>query len=227
MTGWFPRTASSRAARAALTALAAVAATGAAAEDLIDAHDPEAVAHVARGYGSAFIETDEYGDPLIRGRMDGTVYLIYFYGCTDNAACRSIQLRALYPSDADLDTLNQWNRSYRFSVAYRHGGGDVALQYDVNLAYGVTPRNLDDTFDWWRGTMREFATYLDAPAEATYQPYQTTAPLQAAPLPDEAEAAEPASDTAPEADAEERVELPAFLKALVPDLESESPEKNR
>jgi hypothetical protein len=46
--------------------------------------------------------------------------------------------------------VNRWNRDYRFGKAYVDAEGDVILEWDVNLWGGVSPANLDDTFDWWR-----------------------------------------------------------------------------
>ena len=38
-------------------------------------------------------------------------------------------------------------------VFFKHG--DLAVDMDVNLFGGVTRRNLDDTFDWWRVVLDE------------------------------------------------------------------------
>ena len=61
--------------------------------------------------------------------------------------------------------MNAWNRDRRFGKAYIDADGDIAIEMDVNLWGGVTPKNLDDTFDWWRIVLeRAGEVFEDAPA---------------------------------------------------------------
>jgi hypothetical protein len=130
--------------------LALVAAPGA-AEDLVTAGDPGKILEIARGFGSAELETGAEGAPMIRGRMNGKRYSIFFNDCTDGADCGTIQFWTYMAAPPDaLAAVNDWNRDYRFAEAYLDRDGDVSIEMDVNLWGGVSPRNLDDTFDWWR-----------------------------------------------------------------------------
>lgn len=142
-------------------AVAALAATGALAEDLIDATDPNRIVELAKGFGSANLETDTDGSPMITGRMDGTRYVVYFYGCDDGKECDDIQFAASW-SDAKVDPkdINAWNMNKRFAKAYLDDQGDPVIDLSVNIDYGVTVRNLEDTFDWWSIAMREFKSQV-------------------------------------------------------------------
>lgn len=128
------------------------------AADLVDATDPQQVMNLARGYGSANLSTDGVGDPMITGRMDGTRYSIMFYGCSDNRNCKTIRFSSAWATDGQytLEDMNAWNEGYRFGKAYLDDEGDPVLEMNVNLLYGVSRRNLDDTIDWWRVALGQF-----------------------------------------------------------------------
>ena len=139
-----------------------LALTSAQAEELIDGSDPSAVMSVARGYGSATLTTDNQGDPMIEGRIGGKEYAVIFYDCTDNRACKAIQFWAWFqaPSITSAD-MKEWNQSERFGKAYLDSDGDPNIEWDVNLFGGVTYRNLDDNFDWWRLVLEKFGKFVD------------------------------------------------------------------
>ncbi|WP_290702505.1 YbjN domain-containing protein [Amphritea sp.] len=122
------------------------------AADLISADDPDALLNIARGFGSARLTTDSTGDPKISGRMDGTKYGIYFYGCDSNGEkCDEIKFGTAWSMDEriSLKTINEWNRTKKFGVAYLDNDGDPNLDMAVNLDYGVTIQNLEDSFSYW------------------------------------------------------------------------------
>lgn len=146
-----------RLALAAICLTAPLAFHTAQAETLIDGSDPEAIRQIASGYGSATLGTDPDGDPEITGRIEGTRYQVLFYGCTDGKGCKSIQLVAGWTdSPVELTALNAWNADRRFGKAYLDLDGDPAIEMNVNLDFGVTARNLDDTFDYWRYVLSDF-----------------------------------------------------------------------
>lgn len=150
----------------ALTAFSLTA--PATAQTVVDASDPATIMEIARGYGSALMEKDDEGAPLIVGRIDSTRYAVLFYGCEDGVSCKWIQLLAAWnnPGDITLEALNAWNRSTTFGRAYMDEAGDPVLDYVINLDSGVTARNLDDSFDWWRLVLANFIDALDTPPQA-------------------------------------------------------------
>lgn len=125
--------------------------------DIVDATNPETVRDIASGYGSATLDTDNTGDPMIVGRLDGTKYGIYFYGCKEGKKCRSVQFSAGWAgSKVTLEQLDEWNRTTRFGKAYLDKDGDPRLEMDVNLDGGVTRKNFDDWVDWWKVSLKGF-----------------------------------------------------------------------
>lgn len=133
------------------------------AQTLVDGSDAAVIMEIARGYGSALLETDDEGSPMIVGRIDGTRYVVLFYGCREVAGCTSIQLLAGW-TDRDNVTLakvNDWNMSRAFGRAYLDESGDPVLDYIINLERGITSRNLDDSFDWWRVILSDFTEMMD------------------------------------------------------------------
>ena len=131
------------------------------AGDVLDGSDPAAILSIAEGYGSAMLDVDSVGDPMIEGRIDGQAYTVFFYGCEGGKDCSSIQFTTYFagvrPSAA---AVSDWNDENRFGTMYLDSDGDLAVDMDVNLFGGVTRRNLDDTFDWWRVVLDEVRTDL-------------------------------------------------------------------
>ncbi len=132
--------------------------------NLLTGDPADAILPIAQRFGEAEMDVDDLGYPMIVGTIEGLYYFAYYYGCNDDGTgCNSIQLRATWTVDSiSLEHLNEWNRTTRFGKAYVESDGDVALEMEVNLDFGVTPNNLDDTFDWWRIGLIEFAEHLQA-----------------------------------------------------------------
>lgn len=144
---------------ASVAALALLAGGTAAADDgrIITAANPEDIVEIARGFGSAELSKDSQGDPKIIGRIDGTRYFILFYGCDQGRDCDDIQFRTAWSAKSiTLEAINKWNYNKRFAKAYLDKDNDPVLEMPVNIDFGVTRRNIEDTFDWWSIALRDF-----------------------------------------------------------------------
>jgi hypothetical protein len=131
--------------------------------ELLDATDPEEILNIARGFGAATLGIDSVGDPQVTGRIDGNAYTIFFYGCTDGRDCTNLQFSSGWISDdVDLNMINSWNRGTRFARAYLDDEDDPILEMDVNLEFGVSRRNFDDTFMLWAANLDNFAAFIQA-----------------------------------------------------------------
>ena len=131
------------------------------AEPLVDATNPDTLVQLVRGFGSATLEKDDYGDPLITGRINGSKYGVYFYGCEDGRDCNDVQFSAAWAGyDVSMNRINEWNKTKRYGKAYLDDDGDPNIELIVNLKYGVSRDNFDDTIDWWMLTMNEFEKYI-------------------------------------------------------------------
>jgi hypothetical protein len=128
------------------------------AQTLIDATSPEAILDVVRGYGGGTLEKAGDGDPMIRGRINGDAYVLYFYGCKEGAECRSVQFSAAWenPGQVGLAEVNDWNARKRFSKVFLDDENDPVLEMDVNLDFGVTRQNFDDWVDYWQVSLQTF-----------------------------------------------------------------------
>ncbi|MCA0205635.1 YbjN domain-containing protein [Pararhodobacter sp.] len=125
---------------------------------MITGNDVDRIAELARAYGT--IERREDADGVwLRGEMDGIVYTISFLNCNDaHQECTSVQFRAWWESNGahSMDRMNQWNRDRRFSAAYLDANNNATIEWDVNLAGGVTATNFDDSIQWWQAVVRQF-----------------------------------------------------------------------
>lgn len=127
------------------------------AQDIISASDPKAILDIAKGFGRASLEKDKDGDPKIVGRINGKLYQILFFGCTDNEDCDNIQFQAGWSNTKiTLPQINRWNRGKRFGKAYLDADNDPVIEMDVNTDYGITRKNLEDTFDYWVKVLSSF-----------------------------------------------------------------------
>ncbi|MCB1387991.1 MAG: YbjN domain-containing protein [Rhodobacteraceae bacterium] len=125
---------------------------------MITGNDVDRIADLARAYGT--IERRQDNDGVwLRGEMDGIVYSISFLNCDDaHQNCTSVQFRARWNSQGahSMEAMNQWNRDRRFSAAYLDDGDNATIEWDVNLAGGVTAVNFDDSIQWWQVVVRQF-----------------------------------------------------------------------
>lgn len=121
--------------------------------------DVDRVAELARAYGPAERQHhDVEVGPWIDAEVDGIFYTISFLNCENGANCTSLQFRAWWESGGahSIEEMNRWNRERRFSKAYLDINGNATLEFDVNLAGGVTAVNFDDTLQWWQVVTAEF-----------------------------------------------------------------------
>lgn len=133
-------------------------APAASAQSTVDATNTDTILSIARGFGDATLGTDSDGDPKISGRINGTSYTVFFYGCNDSGQqCKDIQFWSYWTArGVTAERLSTWNRDMRWGKSYIDKDGDTVLEMDANLYGGVTRKNLEDTFDWWRVVLTKF-----------------------------------------------------------------------
>ena len=158
------------------------------AQTLVDATDLDSILAIAKDYGTAELEKDSTGDPMVSGTIGPTQYAVFFYGCTDGADCTTIQFMSSYVNTGSVDSelINTWNAEKRFGKAFLDDEGDPVIEMNVNLWSGVSENNLNDTFDWWRVVIESFEEYIgfehatdDAPAAETPVTREAEAPTPA------------------------------------------------
>jgi hypothetical protein len=127
---------------------------------LLDATTPELVVTAIQGFGyKARLTTTKSGKPKIESTISKSNFSIFFNDCNNsNAACKSVQFSMGYAmrNKPSPDAINAWNRDKRWAKAYLDKDGDPFLEMDVNMLGGVSVKNFEDTFDWWRLAITEF-----------------------------------------------------------------------
>ncbi len=126
----------------------------------VRAQDPASVvaAMTKAGY-TVELSKDTVGDPkIVTKTPDGTNFQVFFYNCTDNTDCRTIQFNAGYTeATATYEFINEWNRSQRFGQAYLDKEGDPVLQMDVDLDDGGMSQLLfEDNLQFWTSVISRF-----------------------------------------------------------------------
>ena len=147
---------------AAAASLAAIAAPVSA--QMVSAADPASLVTVlqAKGYQAELTKNDD-GDPMIRSALDGSRFIILFYGCTKNRACQTVQFYAGFASDkkVSIETMNEWNKANRFGRAYIDADKDPVIEMDVDLDDGGMSRALfEDVFEFWEVLVPDFKTVI-------------------------------------------------------------------
>lgn len=125
---------------------------------MVTGNDLDRIQEIAGAYGPVE-RRDENGSAWLRGEMEETVYSISLMNCDDsNSNCTTLQFRAWWESNGahSLEAMNQWNVDRRFSAAYLDDEGNATIEFDVNLAHGVSAINFDDTVQWWEVVLRQF-----------------------------------------------------------------------
>lgn len=149
-----------------LFALGAIAtfALSTTANAAVRAQDPKSVVAALQSAGyKAELTTDSGGDPMIKSSSGGTSFAIFFFGCTDNKDCRTVQFYAGFtdPSNGSLRAMNDWNRDNRFGRAYISDDGSARVEMDVDLDDGGVPEMLFvDNVEFWEIVMSKFEEYV-------------------------------------------------------------------
>jgi hypothetical protein len=63
-------------------------------------------------------------------------------------------------SKANVNTVNEWNKSKRFGRAYIDGDGDPCVELDFDLEGGVTDENIKVWFDTVTAIQRSFRAHV-------------------------------------------------------------------
>jgi hypothetical protein len=149
---------------AAAATLFALLLTGAAhSQTILTAENPDALVSIIQALGfQARLDKDTVGDPLIHSSSGGVDFSIYFYGCTKNKRCQSLQFLAGYDlgEGTTHEVIDRWNEDKRFASAYLDHEDDPFLQMDLNTTGGVTQKNFEETFDLWQSLKGEFEDHI-------------------------------------------------------------------
>lgn len=107
--------------------------------------------------------TDQAGDPMLTSRLEGIDFDVYFYGCTLDAQCDSVQFSTGFnlPNGMTLAQVNDWNRDRRYGKAYTDDSNNPYIEYDINLSNdGVGTKNFDVSLEIWRSVITDFRNYI-------------------------------------------------------------------
>lgn len=151
---------------AGITAAVAFSASAiaSAAGPFVDATNPGQLASIIQDLGyRAAVDVDGIGDPMIRSSAEGIEFVIYFYNCTDNAACKFVLFRAGFDlvNGTTDDVVNEWNANALFGRAYLDDEADPWLEMSVNLDGGVSRANFEDSYHWWTVVLGGFKDHIE------------------------------------------------------------------
>jgi hypothetical protein len=141
----------------------AIVALPAAAQN-VDATRPETIVVALREAGyRAVLDKDNSGDPMVKSGAAGVDFSVYFYNCTANKACKTVQFHAGFvKKGVTLDTINTWNATHRFARAYLDDEKDPRIEMDVDLDHGGLPTKLfQANLATWDSLVGEFQKTID------------------------------------------------------------------
>ena len=151
--------------RLALAALAMLVAAAPVQAQTVLATNPMTIVQALQSAGyRAQLGRDERGDPKIDTAAGGTNFIIYFFDCTNGRDCRAVQFHSSYETQAPaLETMNRWNRDYRYARAFVTGESHPALEMDVNLdaAGGMSRRLFLDSLDLYVSLLPQFERLIE------------------------------------------------------------------
>jgi Putative bacterial sensory transduction regulator len=152
--------------RNTIIALAATFAfAGTAQAQMVTAKNPQSIVSALQNAGyKAELTKDGTGDPLIRSSSSGSSFAIFFFGCTKNVDCATIQFFAGYTDKkATLSQMNDWNSKKRFGRAYLADSGAARIEMDVDLDDGgLSAKLFEDNVEFWVVTMSAFEKHIGA-----------------------------------------------------------------
>lgn len=142
-----------------------IAASSPAFGQSISSQAPSSIAKFLEDRGQTVIVTvDEFDDPFIETSVDNVDYNIFFYGCSDNAACTSISMRAqrISPGEASTDVLNGWNRDQRWTKVYSGDINSIIMEMDFLFEESLMDAMLFEAkLDLWERSLAQFVSFVD------------------------------------------------------------------
>lgn len=150
------------------TKLAAAAAltlpTLASAETLV-ATNPDTLVQFFVEEGADVESTvDNAGDPKLKVEYYGSDFVLYFYDCTDNSDCKSIQFFSGYKTEGSVrkSKVNTWNAENRYSRAYISDSGSARIEHDLYLGNaGIDADDFAALVSKWTSAQSEFEEFID------------------------------------------------------------------
>jgi len=119
----------------------------------VEARSPSSVQAVLQSNGyKPEMKKDNGGDPMIIIDSQGYKMMLLFFGCKNNADCKTVSLLAASraPKKLDLQAVNAWNQKRRFGRAFLDADGDPNLQLDIDLDDGgMSPALFVDNIEWF------------------------------------------------------------------------------
>ncbi len=110
------------------------------------------------------IDVDEYGDPRINVKYQGSEFAIYFYGCNNGQNCRSVQFYSGYRTEGSVSyaQINKWNADKRYVKAYLSDSGNARIEQDIYLGdYGMNAGDFREMVDNWVRSMARFEVAIN------------------------------------------------------------------
>jgi hypothetical protein len=142
-----------------LAALALAAAAPAEAA-IVQAQSPQTIVTALQKAGyMAQLASDSGGDPMINSAASGSKFKVFFYNCTDNKDCTTIQFYVGYHLDKPVavDEINGFNQSKRFIRAMIDKENDPVMVMDLNLDKGgMSDALFIDNLEVWTSQIADF-----------------------------------------------------------------------
>lgn len=129
----------------------------------VTAANPQSVVDALQAGGyKAILGKDSGGDPRIESAASGSKFVVTFYGCTKNIACKTVTFYAGWSGGkGTIEQVNEWNKSRRFSRGYIDKDGDPVIEFDVDLDDGGMSQALFiDNAQFWESAMGGFKKHL-------------------------------------------------------------------
>lgn len=136
---------------------------GWASAQTVDASRPNSIVDMLRGLGHApQIETDAYGDPVVRANVHGVAYSIYFYGCTGGQDCLDLLFSVGFDraEPLSLNSANSWNSEKLIGQVWIDEEGDPFLDLVVPGVMEMSPEGFARIVTGWGIAVDEFADFI-------------------------------------------------------------------
>jgi len=130
----------------------------------VDPASPQTVVDALQTMGyRARLDTDSNGDPRIRTAIDGSDYSIWFYGCSENQDCDSLNLSSGWDlsNGTSFEVVNSWNRTKLIGRAYLDNESDPFLDYFIQAEGGLPYDLFEDVIQGWGTAVSEFKKAID------------------------------------------------------------------
>jgi len=107
-------------------------------------------------------KTASDGDPLLVITLGDYTAVMFFYGCSSNGKCTSLEFWSYFSmsNPPTLSEINDWNSKWRYATAFIDSDNDPGISTDLDIAGGVSSDTIKRFIERFEFLLEKFTEHI-------------------------------------------------------------------